>query len=174
MAAPMANGVQTSKCKILCIPTRQNPPKSKYTFLVTELNQVESISYLGVTVKSNLKWSQHIASISANASKTLGLIRLNLWNCLKNVNESPYCSIVGPNLEYASASWDPHYKKDVHTLKRVQRKAARFYLQNFNRITSVTDMLRELEWDTLEMRRRKNRLTVMYKLSHSLVLKTSC
>ena len=115
-----------SKCKILCIPTRQNPPKSKYTLFVTELNQVESISYLGVTVKSKLKYSQRIASISTNASKTLGLIRLNLWNCLKNVNESPYCSIVGPNLEYARASWDPHYKKDVHTLKRVQRKAARF------------------------------------------------
>ena len=115
-----------SKCKILCIPTSQNPPNSKYIFFVTELNQVESNSYLGVTVKSKLKWSQHIASISTNGSKTLGLIRLNLWNCLKNMNESPYCSIVGPNLENARASWDPHYKKDVHTLKRVQRKTARF------------------------------------------------
>ena len=55
------------------------------------------------------------------------------------------------------------------TLERVQRKAARFCLQNFNRTVSVTDMLRELEWDTLEMRRKKNRLTLTYKLSHSLV-----
>ena len=43
-------------------------------------------------------------------------------------------------------------------LERVQRKAARFCLQNYNRTASVTDMLRELEWDTLEMRRKKNRL----------------
>ena len=54
-------------------------------------------------------------------------------------------------------------------LERVQRKAARFYLQNYNRTASITDMLRELEWDTLEMRRKKNRLTLTYKLSHSLV-----
>ena len=77
-------------------------------------------------MKSKLKRSQHIASISTNASKTLGLIRRNLWDCLKNVNESPYCSIVGPKLEYASTSWDLYYEKDVHTLERVQRKAARF------------------------------------------------
>ena len=44
-------------------------------------------------------------------------------------------------------------------LERVQRKAARFYLQNYNRTASITDMLRELEWDTLEMRRKENRLT---------------
>ena len=55
-------------------------------------------------------------------------------------------------------------------LERVQRKAARFYLQNYNRTASITDMLRELEWYTLEMRRKKDRLlSLMYKLSHSLV-----
>ena len=64
-------------------------------------------------------------------------------------------------------------ERRAHT-KKGSKKGDTFYLQNFNRIASVTDMLRELEWDTLEMRRKKNRLTVMYKLSHSLVLKTSC
>ena len=54
-------------------------------------------------------------------------------------------------------------------LERVQRKETRFYLQNYNRTASITDMLRELEWDTLEMRRKKDRLlSLMYKLSHSL------
>ena len=50
------------------------------------------------------------------------------------------------------------------TLERVQRKATRFCPQNFNLTVSVTDILRELEWDTLEMRRR-----LPYKLSQSLV-----
>ena len=50
---------------------------------------------------------------------------------------------------------------------------------DFNRTASVTDMLGELEWDILEMRRKKNRLTVIHKLSRSLVgiktvRKTSC
>ena len=45
------------------------------------------------------------------------------------------------------------YKKDISTLERVERKAARFCLQNFNKTASVTDMLSELKWDTLEIRR---------------------
>ena len=54
-------------------------------------------------------------------------------------------------------------------MERVQRKAARFCLQNFNKTASVTDMLSDLKWDTLETRRKKNRLSLMYKLSHNLV-----
>ena len=54
-------------------------------------------------------------------------------------------------------------------MERVQRKAARFCLQNFTKTASVTDMLSDLKWDTLETRRKKNRLTLMYKLSHNLV-----
>ena len=30
-------------------------------------------------------------------------------------------------------------------------------------------MLSDLKWDTLETRRKKNRLTLIYKLSHNLV-----
>ena len=48
-----------------------------------------------------------------NVRKTLGLIRHHLWNCVKNVKESAYCSIVQTSLEYESASENPHYKKDV-------------------------------------------------------------
>ena len=40
-------------------------------------------------------------------------------------------------------------------LERVQRKAARFCLQNYNRTASITHMLRELEWDTLEIKGKK-------------------
>ena len=97
----------------------------------------------------------------------MGLIKRNLWNCPRKVCETAYTSIVRPKLEYASASWDPHYKKDISTLERVQRKVARFCLQNFNKTASVTDMLSDLKWDTLETRRKKSRLT--HKLSHNLV-----
>ena len=76
-----------------------------------------------------------------------------------------FSTIVRPKLEYASASWDPHYEKEIAILRRVQRKAARFCLD-----ASVSDMLKELEWDTSELRReKKNRLAVMYKLNENLM-----
>ena len=158
-----------SKCKITCISNKQRPPQPTYFFCGSKLEQVDSASYLGITVNSKLKWYKHISSISSKVSRSLGLIKRNVWNCPRKVRETAYTSIVRPKLEYAGTSWDPRYEKDISTLEKVQRKAARFSLQNFNKTASVTDMLSDLKWDTLEPRRKKNRLTLMYKLSHNLV-----
>ena len=110
-----------------------------------------------------------VSMIAAKANKSLGTIQRNLWNCSKNVKEIAYTSLVRPKLEYASAAWDPFLKKDISALERVQRKAARFCSQNYNRYASVTDMIKDLGWATLETRRRQSRLTLMYKLSHGLI-----
>ena len=158
-----------SKCNIICISNKQRPPQRTYFFCGSKLEQVDSASYLGITFNSKLKWSEHISSISRKANRSLGLIKRNPWNCPRKVRETAYTTIVRPKLEYSSASWDPHYKKYISTLERVQRKAARFCPQNFNKTASVTDMLSDLKWNTLETRRKKNRLILMYKLSHNLV-----
>ena len=85
------------------------------------------------------------------------------------MRETAYTALVRPKLVYACTTWDPYYKKDKASLERVQRKAARFCTQDYQQAASVTDMLKELNWDTLETRRKKARLTRMYKLSHNLI-----
>ncbi|CAB4016686.1 Hypothetical predicted protein, partial [Paramuricea clavata] len=93
----------------------------------------------------------------------------NLWNCPRDVKEVAYKSLVRPTLEYASTAWDPYYKKDVAAVERVQRSAARFCLKNYDRTASVSAMTKELDWDTLETRRKHTRLCMMYKLSRGLL-----
>ena len=139
--------------------------------VMIELEQVDSFPYLGVTISNKLKWSAYVSMTAAKANKSLGTMQRNLWKCPKNVKEIAYTSLVRPKLEYASAAWDPFLKKDVSALERVQRKAARFCSQNYNRYASVhvTDMIKDLGWTTLEMRRRQFRLTLMYKLTHGLI-----
>lgn len=111
-----------SKCNIICISNKQRPPQRTYFFCGSKLEQVDSASYLGITVNWKLKWSEHISSISSRASRSLVLIKRNLWNCPRKVRETAFTSIVRPKLEYASASWNPYYKKDISTLERVQKK----------------------------------------------------
>ena len=111
-----------SKCNIICISNEQSPPQRSYFFCRSKHEQVDSASYLGITVTRKLKWSEHISSISRKASRSLGLIKRNLWNCPRKVRETAYTSIFRPKLEYASASWDPHYKKISQPLREFREK----------------------------------------------------
>ena len=64
-----------AKRKTICLSTKKVPPQRKCVFCGVELEQVGSISYLGVILNKKLKWSNHASSISGKASKVLGLIK---------------------------------------------------------------------------------------------------
>ncbi|KAJ8036585.1 hypothetical protein HOLleu_20604 [Holothuria leucospilota] len=57
----------------------------------------------------------------------------------------------------------------VKKYENVQRRAARFIFNNYSRQSSVSEMLKDLKWDSLETRRFRARLVVMYKETHGLL-----
>ena len=66
--------------------------------------------------------------------------------------------------EIAASSWDPYLKKDILKLEAVQRRAARFVKNEYNRTPgTVTSLYRDLQWDTLAKRRKVLRLTLFHK-----------
>ena len=79
-----------------------------------------------------------------------------------------YKSLVRPLLEYSSGAWDPYTKGNVKKLEMVQRRAARYVLNQYNNASSVSEMLQgiPLQCDTLEERRERNRLSIFYKIHH--------
>ena len=72
-------------------------------------------------------------------------------------------------LEYASITWDPYLQKDVDSLERVQRKATRWVTSIYDRKSSVSRLMRELQLEKLQERRRIQRLTFMYKIFNGQV-----
>ena len=48
-------------------------------------------------------------------------------------------------------------------IEKVQRRAARFVLNDYSYNSNVTDMLSKLQWDSLELRHKKSRLHMFYK-----------
>ena len=104
-----------------------------------------------------------------NANRTLGYIRRNIKCQNTDVRESAYNTLVKPQLEYASAVWDPHTKERISKIEMVKRRAARWTLRNFDHQASVTEMINKLGWRTLEQRRADARLCLFYKIVYGLV-----
>ena len=57
----------------------------------------------------------------------------------------------------------------VYQLEMVQRRAARWVTGRYHNTSSVSDMLRGLDWRSLEQRRVDSRLTILYKIRNHLV-----
>ena len=90
-------------------------------------------------------------------------IKRNLKVSSKSVKEKTYKSLIRPKLEYSSCVWDPHTKSNISKLEMVQRRAAARYTCNrFHNTSSVTNMLTELKWPQLQLRRTRTRLIFFY------------
>ena len=90
-------------------------------------------------------------------------MRPNLFSCPQDLKEAAYKSLVRPILEYGSTVWDPHCKGPNHELENVQKHADRFVTRNYSYETgSTAGILEEFKWETLQKRRKDNRLIVVY------------
>jgi len=59
--------------------------------------------------------------------------------------------------------------KDIPAIESIQRRAARFVFNDYSRNSSVSAMLADLNWQSLEERRIINDLTVFYKINSNVV-----
>eukprot|EP00745_Piridium_sociabile_P045807 TRINITY_DN9988_c0_g1_i5.p1 TRINITY_DN9988_c0_g1~~TRINITY_DN9988_c0_g1_i5.p1 ORF type:complete len:555 (+),score=115.26 TRINITY_DN9988_c0_g1_i5:397-2061(+) len=161
------------KCEVLSVSRRKTPAPRSYSLHGHTLKQVPSSKYLGVTLQCDGKFDAHVNNITTKANQTLGFLRRNLKIGSIHAKSLAYKALVRPLLEYASTVWDPGTKKEITKLEKVQRRAARFTLHRYHNTSSVDEMLHHLQWPTLEDRRKKARLSMMFKITNSLASVTS-
>ena len=66
--------------------------------------------------------------------------------------------------------WDPHQEYLIYEIEKIQRRAAKWALSDYNLYSSVTEMLKSLGWPTLESRRyiTGSRLSQFCKIMHRI------
>ena len=151
------------KCFSMRLTHSRTPKIYSYELGGHILQYTNNHTYLGIDICNNLSWNKHINRIASSASRSLGFIKRNLYSCPKHIKATAYLTLVRPLLEYSSSVWDPHSQDLINKLERVQRRAARFVVNDYSRHSSVSDMLNQLGWSSLETRRTANRLNTLHK-----------
>ena len=159
-----------SKCQVIHVTASGGPLKTEYILHGQELESVTSARYLGVDISNNMSWNAHVTRVATNVKRSLGFIKRNVKTKSPKLREMAYQTLVRLQLEYASAIWDPH---TAYKIEMVQRRAAQWTTSDYDRTTSVTSLLHQLDWQTLEEKRSVARLCLLYKVVNGWPLTSS-
>ena len=80
----------------------------------------------------------------------------------------PIKHLLDQNWSMPRLIWDPHNRTQINQIEKVQRRAARYVTNRYHNTSSVTDMLQNLNWPSLEITRTRVRL-MLYKIIHHIV-----
>jgi hypothetical protein len=99
----------------------------------TELVQVHSYKYLGVTITNTLSWQPHITAKCKKARKLIGMMYRNLYkHCSQTTLLKLYLTTIRPHLEYASPVWNPFHIGEIEKIESVQKFALRMCSKSWN------------------------------------------
>lgn len=156
------------KCHSMSITKPRASKKRHFYSLCGEvLSEVSTSPYLGVVLSEDLSFRTHINGITNKANRTLGFLSRTLHQCPQKLRETAYFTMCRTSLEYASQVWDPKDNSQEATkIERIQRRAARFVVRDHRTTSSVTEILRQLEWEPLASRRKNHRLLLLHQIQH--------
>ena len=143
---------------------------STYHLYDTSLSLLDHCKYLGVILQSNLKWNRYIEETIAGTNSILGLLRRNIKVASTYVKDLAYRALIRPKLEYASVVWSLWQQFLVDNIEKVQRRSARYVLNDYRSDSSVTAIINNLNWESLEDRRNKASLHTFYKMFNNLTM----
>ena len=110
------------KCK--CLHTGSiNTAGMNYEIGGTILSKTVKEKDLGVTMNANMKVSEQCRIAASKGNQVLGVIRRNITYTEKSLIIPK--AIVIPHLEYCIQAWNPHLRKDVDMLEKIQRRATK-------------------------------------------------
>ena len=151
----------TSKCKVIHMGKSKYRPIFEYTLNGKTLEVSDKERDLGVTITSDLSPDQHIATICKSAYALLANIRIAFRHLDLESFRNIYLTYVRPKLEYAAPLWNPHRKKDIRKLERVQRHATRLVPEI--RDLPYNERLKRLAIPSLQSRRLRGDMITVYK-----------
>ena len=95
-----------------------------------QINNKDSIQYLGVLIDSRLSWKQHIDQVAQKISRSIGIIAKLRHYVPRETMFNIYKTLVNPYINYGICSWGNTGKTHLKRLLVLQKRALR--LINFS------------------------------------------
>ena len=140
-------------------------PNYPLLFRNVPLEEAQTHKHLGIKMTSNLKWTNHVASIIKGVSKLSDVMQKLKYKLDRRTLENIYFTSVRPKLEYASIIWDDCIEGDILKLENVQLGFARI-VTGAKRGTSHELLYDETSWPTLSSRRNNVKMKFMHGVVH--------
>ena len=132
--------------------------------------KVEHVRDLGVMISGHLKWSTHIHKIRSKSNIFSHIILRTFSPNNTTLLLNLFKTYIRPIMEYNTCTWSLHLEKDIDAAESVQRSFTRRLCQKANiRYISYQDRLLKLNLESLQSRRIKNDLILLYKIINHLI-----
>ena len=157
-----------AKTLSMILSLKRNPPPHPPLYMNGKLiaNTI-SHKHLGLTFNTTCSWTEHISNITAAAWTRLNLLRSLKFKVNRLALEKMYISFVRPLLEYCDAVWDNASTESKKQLEAVHNEAA-MIITGATKLCSISNLLSDLGWESLQARRTKHKLIIFYKIINGL------
>ena len=113
-------------------------------------------------MNANMNVSEQCRIAASKGNQVLGMIRRNITYKEKRLIITLYKTIVRPHLEYCIHVWNPHLRKYVDMLEKIQRRATKLIPEL--RDLTYAERLKECGLTTLETRRLRGDQIEVFKI----------
>ena len=157
--------ISIHKCYILLINVNfRHDFSDKFDFKINTniLEYKSAVRDLGVLIDNKLTFSNHIADITKRAHQRANLIFLCFNSRHTETLLKAFTTYVRPLLEYNSQIWSPFTVNEIFKIEQVQKQFTK-RLPGLSNLTYL-QRLHILKLDSLELRRLRSDLTLLYKI----------
>ena len=165
--------IQHSKSEYITFKTpHTHSPDINHTYNINNntFAKTDIVKDLGLYLTNNLTWTQYINKIH-HKSNSLGHIILKSFSSQQpSLYIQLYKTYVRPLLEYNVSIWTPHLVHDIKLAENTQRTFTRKLCKKLNiSYNNYLDRLKLLNIESLEYRRLKQDLILLYKIINDLI-----
>ena len=164
----------SDKTKIMVIGTSkrlQYFDVNKYKLNVylgkSKITQVTEEKLLGCVIDENLSWTPQVRKVRQTVLYKLSILRKIKRFVPLSGRLTFYNYFVKPHFDYCCSVWGTAFKKDIHTLIKLQKMAARLILDVDYTVPSI-ELFKILKWLPIDKNVQFRQATLVYKALNNM------